>query len=155
LVELRKEYSKLLLIDDREPLEFAELISANCPIPVDFQRLKTGDYVCEDVIIERKTINDFAGSLTGKKKRMFTQFDRLKKCKRPFLVISGCKDDLISKINYHAIIGAKAYLAANGVTVVQEESDDDLAYLILKILEKCGKFKLMNGFLKTKKMLNK
>ncbi len=140
MVELRNGYSKLLLIDDREPLKFAELVAENCTIPIEFRRLKTGDYVIDDVGIERKTIRDFASSLTSKKKRLWNQFDRMKSTfKFPYMVISGNILDLETHVTPHAIIGAIAYCATHGITVIKVDTDQDLAYLILKLFERHGK----------------
>jgi ERCC4-type nuclease len=136
----------MLIIDDREPLDFAEALAKNCTIPIDFQHLKTGDYVCEDVVIERKTWPDFASSLVDR--RMFKQFDRLTKCPHPYILISGTKKDLQSKINPHSMLGAMAYLAAHGVTIIKLDSLEELAYLMLKIFEQHGKLRLANGSFK-------
>ena len=138
--------TKVLLIDCREPPSFAEIVAKNCPIPIDIQQLKTGDYVCEDVAIERKTIEDFASSL--KDRRLFKQFERLQNFEHPFILISGQMSDLKSKINPHSILGAIAYLASKNITIVKVDSYEDLAYLILKIFEKHGKLQLKNGAFK-------
>lgn len=137
---------KILLIDDREPPSFAEIVAKNCPIPIDLKRLKTGDYVCEDVAIERKTINDFAASFKGH--RLFTQAERLKTFEHPFILVSGQMADLYSRVNPHSILGAIAYLASQGITIIKVDSYEDLAYLILKIFEKFGKLKMQNGAFK-------
>jgi ERCC4-type nuclease len=137
----------MLLVDDREPLRIVEMIAQNCSIPIDFRRLKTGDYISDDmeVGIERKQIKDFASSLISKKKRLWKQFDRLKKeFKHPFILISGKLSDLDMNVSNHAILGAIAYLATNGITVVKVDSDEDLAYLILKVFERYGKLKMPN-----------
>ncbi len=131
-----------LFIDNREPLAVIEMVAENCTIPIDIRRLKTGDYVSSDfeVAIERKQISDFASSLISKKKRLWTQFDRLKKeFKHPYILISGKMSDLNSNVSNHSILGAIAYLASNGITVVKVDSDQDLAYLILKLMERHGK----------------
>ncbi len=138
--------TKVLLIDDREPISFAEILAENCPIPIDIQRLKVADYVVEDVFIERKEINDFAASLRDK--RMWTQLEKLTKVPHAFILISGSKATLNSRINPHSILGAMAYLASKGVTIIKVDDASDLAYLILKIFEKFGKFKMQNGSFK-------
>lgn len=140
MVELRNGYQKLLLIDDREPLKFAELVAENCTIPFEFRRLKTGDYVCENVGIERKTVKDFASSMISKKKRLWNQFDRMKaEFEFPYMLISGNILDLESHVTPHAILGAIAYCATHGITVVKVDTDKDLAYLILKLFERHSK----------------
>jgi ERCC4-type nuclease len=133
----------MLLVDDREPLKFIELIADNCTIPIDIRRLKTADYVIDDIGIERKRIQDFVSSMISKKKRLWNQFDRLKKeFKHPYILISGKITDLDCNVSNHAILGAIAYLATHGVTVCKVDSDSDLAYLILKIFERYGKLNM-------------
>jgi ERCC4-type nuclease len=115
--------------------------------------MKTGDYCCEDVGIERKKIHDFVGSFTTKKKRLWDQCDRLKKeFKYPYVVISNKTTELTSMVSDHAVIGAIAYLctpkfypngtqAYPGIPVVKVDTDAQLAYLILKIMERHKKLK--------------
>ncbi len=150
--------SKTLFIDDREPARFIELICENCSIPVDFRRLHTGDYVCEDVAIERKQIKDFASSIISKKKRLWHQADRLKKeFKYPYILISGKTKEVESDVTEHAMLGAMAALACPkfdkaglvidpAITVLWVTSDKQLAYLILKILERHGKLRMPPSF---------
>ena len=144
--EVESQDLKVLLIDDREPISFAEIVAKNCPIPIDIKRLKTGDYLCEDVIVERKEAADFAASI--KDKRLFNQLERLKEFKHPFILISGNFNDLQSKINRHSLMGAIAYLASQNISIIKIDSHEDLAYLILKIFEKFGKLKMQNGAFK-------
>lgn len=150
---MRSSYPKVLYIDDREPAYFCELVAENCTIPVEFKRLKTGDYVCEDVAIERKAINDFAASVISPKKRMWKQADRLRKEFRfPYIVISGTTKEITSAVTDHALMGAIAYLTTPrtkgnvilepAIPVVKVDTDQQLAYLILKIMEKHHKLEL-------------
>ena len=131
-------YPRILLIDDREPILYAEILSQHVSIPIEIKRMKTGDFYCDPVIVERKTIFDFAGSIVDG--RIFSQFERLRKYPKPFIVITGCKRELLEKseINYNSILACEAWLASNGVTVIREESIEDSAYLIGKIFEKHG-----------------
>ena len=156
--ELRNGYNKVLFIDDREPVRFLELVVENCPIPIEMKRLPTGDYTCEDVAIERKQIKDFANSIISKKKRLWTQSDRLKKeFKYPYILISGKTKEDENDVTDHAMLGAMSYLAcpkfdksgnviSPPVTVLWVSDDRQLAYLILKILERHGKLKMPPPF---------
>lgn len=137
--KLRKSYKKILYLDDREPAELAEILAESCPIPIKIKRLKVGDYQIDDVVIERKEINDFAASITSKKKRLWKQFDKLLQCKYRYILISGKMENLKSDISPHSILGTMAWLAVHGVTVVKVDSDEDLAYLILRIFKHHGK----------------
>ena len=134
-------YAHILYIDDREPAELAELIAKHCSIPIEVKRLPVGDYLCEDVIVERKEINDLASSIIDR--RLFRQADKLCKFKYPYILISGRKANIRSEINYHSILGAKAYMAARGITINTEEDDKDLIYFMLKVFEKHGKLQVV------------
>lgn len=152
--KLSEGYSHVLKIDDREPAKFVEMIVDNCTIPVEIVRMKTGDYVCEDVGIERKKLSDFVGSFTSGKKRLWKQCDRMKKeFKYPYVVISNKTTEIDSMVSEHAIIGAIAALAtptfypngtvaSPGMSVVKVDSDEQLAYLILKIFSRHKKLSL-------------
>ena len=132
---------KVLLIDSREPLIFAERIAEVCPIPISIEQLDTGDFVCEDICIERKEISDLAASIIDK--RLFTQCERMQE-QFPdghYLLIHGKLEDVTVRINPHAIIGAIAKMASLGTRVIWVcfDNEEHLIYLILKILEWNGK----------------
>lgn len=141
MVELRKGYQKLMLVDDREPMGFVELLAENTTIPIEFRRLRTGDYVVDDVAVERKNLKDFVSSMISKKKRLWNQYDRLKKEFRyPYIVINGRIKDLDTQVSTHAILGGMAYCGTHGITTIKiDGGNEDLAYLILKIFENHGK----------------
>ena len=137
---------KTLIVDNREPLNVVELLAKNSPLPIEFKQLVTGDYVVEDddtVAIERKTLSDFADSIVDR--RLFNQVDRLRKFPHSYVLISGKLDEVRSNVSPHAILGAVAYIASLGITVVKVDSDEELVYLILKLLERHKKLILPNG----------
>ena len=135
---------KILYVDDREPPSVGEILAQNCTIPIIYKRLDTADFVCEDVYVERKTINDFAISIMDK--RLFEQVERLTQLPNSYLLISGLLKDMTVNIYPHAILGAIAKIASKGVTVVQVEDEEKLFYLLLKIFEHHGKLKLNKTF---------
>ena len=99
---------KILYIDDREPSEFVDIVLTQCPITCEPKHLITGDFVCEDVCIERKEIGDFASSIIDG--RVFRQCERmLKEFAHPYLVIHGRITEIWSKINPHSVLGVMAY----------------------------------------------
>jgi ERCC4-type nuclease len=128
----------VLLVDDREPPKIMELLAEFCVIPIEIKRLSTGDFVCDDVVIERKNIRDFFSSIIDK--RVFEQKKRLiKEFPHHYILVSGSINDLDPKV-HHATYGALARIMVNGVNVCFGLDDDGgLIYLILKILEKHGK----------------
>lgn len=149
--------TKVLKIDDREPGRFAELIAQLCPIPIEVTRLKTGDYVCEDVVIERKTINDFALSIFGMEKdkdgRLWTQTKRMREeFPHHYVLTTDGFDNLNVNIHRHAFLGALASILKSGTSVCFNiANDEDFVYLLLKIFEKHGKLSLIKPGKKKRK----
>lgn len=134
-----KGYNNILYIDSREPVELQKFLAERCTIPIVRKQLKTGDYVCDDdIFIERKTAEDFARSIIDK--RLFKQYRRLIKKKNVYLLISGDFDNIRSKIHKHSLWGARAYIAAHGITVISGiKTSEEMAYTILKLLQFHGK----------------
>lgn len=104
-------------------------------IGVDFELkpLAVGDYqISEDTIIERKTTQDFIGSIIDK--RLYKQArEMVKNFKRPVMIIEG--DDLYSGfINPDAVRGALAAVAVDfGIPVIPTRSAEDTAAMIRRI----------------------
>jgi len=127
-------------IDDREDgvlINILTNISEQDGFKVKVKRLKTGDYVFQDVAIERKTINDFIGSiLDGRLKSQITRMNE--KFKYNYVLVSG----LISKrenkeFNDHAILGMLAsLLVKSNVNVIMLENDKDLIYFVNRLFNK-------------------
>ena len=151
---LKEGYKHILTVDDREPIEFLELVAKNCTIPLDIKRLKTCDYICEDVGIERKTIDDFISSMVSSKKRLWKQCERMHKQFRfPYLIISGHFSDRHSAVSMHSILGSLAFIATPrtsgntviqpGITVITVETPQELAYLVLKIMQRHHKIEVL------------
>jgi DNA excision repair protein ERCC-4 len=76
-----------IIIDTRErnSLVPPELLAKG--IKTEIKQLKVGDYIINDLIIERKEINDLVHSI--KNKRIFNQLNDLKKTKNKLLIIEG------------------------------------------------------------------
>jgi len=131
-----------LKIDDREPPQFAEKIAELCPVPIEICRLETGDYVCDDVVVERKTIDDFCLSIFDT--RLWTQTKKMKEqFKHCYILTTDGFENLTINIHRHALLGALASVLKSGISVCFNIADeDDFVYLLLKIFEKHGKFRL-------------
>jgi ERCC4-type nuclease len=101
--------------------------------------LETGDFLCGDVVIERKTINDLAASIIDK--RLFTQTERMRNnFKYHYVLINGRLQNIEININRHAVLGAVGKVASLGSRIIWVDLEqDDLVYLILKLFEWHGK----------------
>ena len=92
-----------VFVDDREPASMGLLFDS---LGVEWvkRRMVTGDYVCGDVCVERKTIDDLCGSIVdGRLKR---QIERMKKeFKFVYVLVSGKIVDRKSEVHENCILG--------------------------------------------------
>ncbi len=79
-----------ILVDYREKnsLVISELEKLGCQTSL--QELKIGDYITKRVVIERKTIQDFLGSMINK--RLRKQLKNMQQLKNKLLIIEGTDD---------------------------------------------------------------
>jgi Fanconi anemia group M protein len=101
----------LIFVDSREQSSNAvRELSKLENVVVKVKQLELGDYVLSDeVIVERKTVEDFLTSLLDG--RLFSQLiDLSANCKKPLMIVEGKKQDLFILRNIHenAIKGALA-----------------------------------------------
>ena len=101
---------------------------------VQMVRLRTGDYLIDDeVLIERKTVADFATSLVDG--RLFPQAARLAHSPhRSILLIEGPTPPSVPAIHPHALEGALVSLAAMWRLPVLHSIDPDHSARILQLL---------------------
>ena len=121
-----------IIVDTREK---QSLISANLlekKANIEHEQLEIGDYLIQDIIIERKTFSDFVGSVLDK--RLFTQLQEMKKYPNQFLLIEGFDYDY-NKFNVHAnaIRGMLLSVAIDyQIPIIYTEGEEDTAnFLIL------------------------
>ena len=140
----------ILYIDQREPIQFAEKIAELTATPIEIRTLETGDFVMEDVAIERKTVDDFCGSIMSKKSikdgkivegRLFNQADRMRRqFRKKYILVTGNLCDRTSQIHIHALLGGLArFYVEDGQVMTGLSDEDDFVYFLLKLLEKDGK----------------
>ncbi|RLE73893.1 MAG: hypothetical protein DRJ56_08455 [Thermoprotei archaeon] len=127
-----------VLADDREEsggvIEELRRLGATVYI----RRLELGDYVVsEDVVVERKTANDFIASIIDR--RLFEQARSLLRAfERVIMVVEG---DLWSAlrwrgVTYKHVLGALSSLALMGVSVVPTSGPRETAYLVYNLARK-------------------
>ncbi|MBR9704351.1 hypothetical protein GOV12_02990, partial [Candidatus Pacearchaeota archaeon] len=98
-----KNKSKIIIdIHEKNSLVPAELIN-NPNLEIIFKHLLVGDYLINNIIIERKEINDFYSSLISK--RLDKQIINLKKIKNKLILIEGEIKNIKRKINPNIIYG--------------------------------------------------
>ncbi|WP_304123556.1 DEAD/DEAH box helicase [Methanosphaera cuniculi] len=111
-----------------------ELDKIGCKIEV--KTMAIGDYqLSDDVIIERKTVDDFAKSITDK--RLYTQAKELaSNCKKPLMIIEG-GDIYNTFLHPNAIRGAMSSIAIDfKIPIIQTQNETDTAMMIKTIAQR-------------------
>jgi ERCC4-type nuclease len=127
-------------IDSREPPKIKTLMEKN-GFKCEIEALPIGDFVYEDICIERKEVEDFVNSIrTGHLQKQLLQMQE--NYKRCYLIIIGNFDDLyfhphIKQWTVEHTLGSLASINARyNVKVIQVKNNDHMAKIIKKIIEK-------------------
>jgi ERCC4-type nuclease len=124
-----------VMVDDREPKKMLKLMSL-AGLDWERKRMVTGDYICGDVCIERKSIDDMCGSIVDG--RLKTQVERMKKgFKWNYVLISGKIGDRKSEVHENCILGKiVSLIIKDGVNVICVDNDKQLVYVMKRIFER-------------------
>lgn len=98
-----KSKKKISIVADhreKNSLVISELIKLGCEVSL--SQLTVGDYLINNHVVERKTVNDLKSSIIDK--RIITQIKGLKQTTSPILVIEGVSDKM-----YQGIIHENAF----------------------------------------------
>jgi len=143
------DYMNEIIVDTSEPPKIKNLFIKE-GIKHKVEKCPIGDFVCNDVCIERKSIADFAGSMKGHLQKQLLQMQE--NFKHPYLIISGSLKDLYATgqmigmktgrnpykgwtVNHH--VGSLASIGVRyNVQVLQVDNDTQLVKLVAKIVEK-------------------
>ena len=79
-----------VVVDFREKSSRLPALLSGAGFEVDFRKLSVGDYVIGDVVIERKEVRDFVGSIINK--RIMRQLLDLSQVEKKFLFVEGNLD---------------------------------------------------------------
>ena len=124
-------------IDDREPMVMEMMCEAG-GMEVEVCRLKECDYLCREleVCIERKTINDFCGSVMDG--RLKEQVGRMKKnYEHCFVLVSGRLKDRTSEIHEHSVLGMMVSLIVkNEVNIIMFDDDEQLVWFMNRLFQR-------------------
>ena len=137
--EISKQIIKpIIIVDTREKqsLIASELINQGCE--VDFKHLHIGDYIVNEVVIERKTISDFISSMING--RLRKQLQDLQNIKNKILLIEGIDEQELyheeHTINENAVRGFLLSIILNyKVPIIFTKDYEDTAKFI-KVLAK-------------------
>ncbi len=134
----RKEQPKQrIIVDHRENKSTVPEELKKLGLEVELKELKVGDYIVRNTIIERKTQQDFLGSMINK--RLLRQIEDLKKIDKKLLLIEGQEnyDDVNSGINPNAIRGFLLSIALkNKIPILFSKNQKETAKFIQLIANK-------------------
>lgn len=109
-LKIKKEIPKpKIIIDYREKNSLVNSSLIQLGFKTELKELKVGDYIVNDIVIERKTISDFQSSMINK--RIFNQIEELKQYEKKLIIIEGLEnkelynDCQMNGINANAIRG--------------------------------------------------
>lgn len=126
----QKEKIKIL-IDNREKNSLIPAELANLGIQIEFKYLMVGDYLVNNVAIERKTINDLKSSIINKRIRF--QLEELKQYPKCLLIIEGIQEQNIYQgiIHENALRGfiLSTLLEAQVPIIFTQNEKDSARYL--------------------------
>ena len=135
--------SAKVLIDQREKNSLVPAILSKLNINYEFAHLPTGDYIINDVIIERKTIPDLKSSIIDK--RIFFQLEELKHYPKAILLVEGISNFELYEgiIHENALRGFILSVALeHKIPVIFTENEEDSAKYIAVLARKTKKTEL-------------
>ncbi len=123
-----------LIVDANEPEDIPEKLRG-LGVEFEVKKIAPGDYVLGPVGIERKSLNDFFGSLV--KKRLFEQVQRLRDAyPQPLVILEGDLAEISTFRHPQSILGALLALETTERVPVLTTADKDQTALLLSVLWK-------------------
>ena len=138
-----------IIIDTREQ---QSLITANLieqKANIQHELLQIGDYLINDTIIERKTFQDFIGSILNK--RLHSQLKEIKKYPKHFLILEGFDFTYKSNVHPNAIRGMLLSIATDyQIPIIYTKNEADTARFLILTSKRYEKQKPQNAIRQTK-----
>lgn len=126
--ETSEKINPKILIDIHEKNSLVQSELQSLGAQVDFQDLKVGDYLINNIVIERKTLSDFVSSMISR--RLFAQLNNMQQYEKKLLIIEMDKK---VDFNPNAIKGMILSISLEmNIPVIQTRNEEDTAkYLFL------------------------
>ena len=129
-----------IIIDNREKQSLVASQLANLGFQIEFQQLKVGDYLVNDVAVERKTINYLKSSIINK--RIIQQLQELKQYPKNILIVEGISNEDIYSgiIHENALRGFLLSVALEfQVPLIFTQNEEDTARYLSVLAKKSPK----------------
>ncbi|OYT42606.1 MAG: hypothetical protein B6U78_00710 [Candidatus Aenigmarchaeota archaeon ex4484_224] len=136
---LVKKDKPIIICDYREK-RIIEILKNKKDVKILKMNLPIGDFIVENIGIERKSYDDFISSIIDK--RIFEQVENLKeKFEKSILIIEGFS---FNRIHENAFFGALAYFATKNISIIWTKNENETAnfiyWLAKKVFEKKEEF---------------
>ena len=127
-------------LHEKNSLVASELASLGCN--VEFKHLHIGDYIVKDVVIERKTVSDFIGSMINR--RLINQLQQMQQVQNKLLIIEGIEEQELyssdkenNKVNENAIRGMMLSIVLSfQVPIILTKNYEDTASFLSVLAKK-------------------
>lgn len=130
----KKSEEKEIIIDAREKSSLVPACLLEKKAKIKFETLSIGDYLINNVVIERKTFSDFQSSIINK--RLFKQLEEMKKYPRQLLIVEG-KNRENEFIHSNAVKGMLlSCLLDYQIPILFSENEEDTASFLLVLAKK-------------------
>lgn len=133
---MRKKSKIVIIQDDREPN--MQIVADLNELGIEFEprRLSTGDYVFGNVLVERKTIDDFCASIMDK--RLEGQIEKMKQSgKECFIIVVGGINDRTSEINENCLLGKMVSIVfRHNIKMLFVEDELQFCFVLKNLCEK-------------------
>lgn len=141
LAKFTPEYADraIIYVDTREQASSVVLRLKETDAVINVKQLEVGDYVLsDDVVVERKTVEDFLGSVIDG--RLFNQLTSMStNYSAPLIILEGNQRELFTLRNMHenAIRGILASIALNyRIPILYTADSDETAQLVYQIAKR-------------------
>jgi len=135
-----KENKIKIIIDNREKQSLVASQLANLGFQIQFEQLKVGDYLVNDVAVERKTLSDLKSSIINK--RIIQQLLELKQYPKNILIVEGISQEDIHSgiIHENALRGFLLSVALEfQVPLIFTQNEKDTAKYLAVLAKKSPK----------------
>lgn len=151
---IKKDEEKIkIIVDYREKNSLVASYLVKNNFDIEFTELKIGDYIVKGMVIERKTVADFIGSMMNG--RLINQIENLKMCEDKLLLIEGISERELyteenPKINPNAIRSfLLSIILKHKIPIIFTKNSEDSAKFISVLSKKKNKEAPLNMQKKT------
>ena len=154
--EIKEKPKQKIFVDYREKNSMVASELIHLGFEVEFLELKVGDYLINNIAIERKTVSDFISSMINK--HLAKQLDELQQYENKLLLIEGIEEhelysDNSERMNANAVRGfLLSILLKHKIPIIFTKNSEDTAKFIDVLARKKETESSLNA---TKKSFNK